>query len=680
MQLFKNTEKDPSVFQVPGRPAWCPESLWATLVGLMDTGRLKTLVQFSKAERRVLKKRRQIPPSVWAEKHRVLVKSVLPGLWKNSVTPYLVGIMDAAALPFVREVIVCKAPQTGVSEGAHNFIMSRVDMAPGDVLYVFPDESTARGNAKDRVTPALVNSTRLRSYLTGQEKDLSSDRINLQHLTIYFGWAGSVSSLANKPIRYAVADEIDKKNFGDAKLEASPLDLIDKRLNTYRSISKYIKISTPTIESGNIWQELTNNTDVIFDFHVRCPECGMLQLMTMERIQWPGGSKADPREIKNRKLAWYECEGCAARWDDNTRNAAARSGEWIARAPNPPVSITSFMEKFRPANVGFHLPAWVSYFVSLSECAAAFLLGLSSKKKLKDFRNSFQAMPWEEYEVLAKQEDEDVLRCRADLPPQVVPASAVALTAGFDLHKTGFPYVVRAWAKDYTSWLIDYGHLGTWEDLEQMLFETVWPVQESDRKLRIWRAGLDTGGGKYKKDVSSTEEAYLWLQKNMGFSRTCRVWGIKGSSNPLPGKLKMGSVLNKTPSGKALRMGMRLVLLDTDKMKDMFYERMAKALAGEGGGAWLHKETQLDYARQITAEEKQVNDKGVETWEPVRHDNHYLDCECIAAALADWEWPGGGVNLLPDPFAKKPETTNPGQPAATGRTGPRTRPSWFGSR
>lgn len=29
---------------------------------------------------------------------------------------------------------------------------------------------------------------------------------------------------------------------------------------------------------------------------------------------------------------------------------------------------------------------------------------------------------------------------------------------------------------------------------------------------------------------------------------------------------------------------------------------------------WLHKETTLAYARQITAEQKQVNDKGVETW------------------------------------------------------------------
>ncbi|CCK81221.1 terminase gpA endonuclease subunit [Desulfobacula toluolica] len=658
------------------RPAWCSRELWQTLTGLMIEGVLSVNVAFSRAERKVLRKRKQIKPSVWSEKHRVLVKSVLPGLWKNSVTPYSVGIMDAAALPFVREIIVCKSPQTGISEVAHSFIGSRIDLAPGDILYTYPDEKTSNDNAKDRVTPMLQNSVRLRSYLTGYEKDLSSSRINLQHMTIYFGWAGSVSALANKPIRYVISDEIDKPGFGDAKKEASPLDLIDKRLITYRDISKHWKISTPTVKSGNIWQELNHNTDVIFDYHVKCPFCGQLQLMTMKRIKWDGGSKADPKEIKNKKLARYECEHCQELWDDNIRNRAARNGDWIARGTV--ISIESYLEKFRPANVGFHLPAWNSYFVSLSECAAAFLKGMKTKKKLKDFRNSFEAMPWEEYEVLAKKEDEEVLRCKTKLPPQVVPEAAVALTAGIDLQKTGFPYVVRAWAKDYTSWLIDYHQLGTWKELEDLLFEKVYPVENSDRHMRIWRAGLDTGGGKYKKEISSTEEAYLWLQDYAGFSRTCRVWGCKGSSNPLPTKMKMGSILNKTPSGKPLRMGMRLAILDTDKLKDMFYERMFKAMEKDQGGAYLHKETQLDYARQITAEEKQVNDKGVETWERIRKDNHYLDCECIASIVADWEWPGGGVNLFP----------NPNQPVKAlekneshGRdAGSRSRPSWFNRR
>jgi phage terminase large subunit GpA-like protein len=67
---------------------------------------------------------------VWAEKHRVLVTSRLPGLWKNDVTPYLVGIMDVMALPFVWDVCICKAPQTGVSEATMNFIGFRILEVP----------------------------------------------------------------------------------------------------------------------------------------------------------------------------------------------------------------------------------------------------------------------------------------------------------------------------------------------------------------------------------------------------------------------------------------------------------------------------------------------------------------------------------------------------------------------
>jgi phage terminase large subunit GpA-like protein len=144
----------------------------------------------------------------------------------------------------------------------------------------------------------------------------------------------------------------------------------------------------------------------------------------------------------------------------------------------------------------------------------------------------------------------------------------------------------------------------------------------------------------------------------------------------------MGSVLNKTPSGKALKMGMRLVHLDTDKLKDMFYERMGKALSGEAGGAWLHRDVQLDYARQITAEEKRLNEKGIETWEPISkgRDNHYLDAEVIAGALADWEWPGGGVNLLPDPADKKPEAKPAASAAWSSDENSRKKPGWFNRR
>jgi phage terminase large subunit GpA-like protein len=93
----------------------------------------------------------------------------------------------------------------------------------------------------------IERSPRLASYLTGRQDDTASFRINLQHMPIFLGWASSASRLANKPIRYAIADEVDKEGFNETAKETSPLNLIDKRLTTFRARSKFIKISTPTL-------------------------------------------------------------------------------------------------------------------------------------------------------------------------------------------------------------------------------------------------------------------------------------------------------------------------------------------------------------------------------------------------------------------------------------------------
>jgi hypothetical protein len=77
---------------------------------------------------------------------------------------------------------------------------------------------------------------------------------------------------------------------------------------------------------------------------------------------------------------------------------------------------------------------------------------------------------------------------------------------------------------------------------------------------------------------------------------------------------------------------------------------MDKARSGRLGGAWLHSETGLDYAAQIAAEQKQEDAHGNEAWVQVgSRDNHLIDCEYISCLLADWDWPGGGVNLLQCP-------------------------------
>lgn len=176
--------------------------------------------------------------------------------------------------------------------------------------------------------------------------------------------------------------------------------------------------------------------------------------------------------------------------------------------------------------------------------------------------------------------------------------------------------------------------------------------------MRIWRAGLDTGEGKNKfggeYDVSMTERAYFRLRKYM-VGRGCRVWGTKGSSNPLAGKVQLGKPLDKTPSGKPLPPipgigGLQLVLLNTDKLKDTFHYRLQLAIENKPGAAYLHSATDNQYVSHILAEEKRKNKRGADEWVQAEASERPVRLRVRKSRLADPEWPGGGINLIRSPL------------------------------
>jgi phage terminase large subunit GpA-like protein len=655
-----------SIIHIPRSAPWLPPSL------LAKPGEIRHIVRLSEPERKVFRKHRKIPVSVWCEKYRHVTMSVLPGRWKNSVTPYLAGIMDASFASSVRTIIICKAPQVGGTESVLNCIGYAIDRDPGPVLFIYPDELTGRENNQDRIQPMIKTSPRLRGYMTGLDDDSALLKISLQHMPIYMAWARSAARLANKPIRYVVFDETDKYPETAGKRETDPISLGEARTITYRHNCKKWKISTPTTESGNIWKALTTEAQVIFDFWARCPACGVEQKMVFGRIKWahktePGLDgklhSEDPETIEAEKLAWYECPDCLAQWNDYDRDRAVRSGRWRDRKTE--TDMAEYLRVHKPTKIGFHIPSWLSPFVSLATVAASFLRGLTDMNKFKDFHNKHLAEPWK-LTVISKN-TEQVLAARCDLPAQTVPEEAVALTCGIDRQKYGFWFVVRAWSANLTSWLVHYGFVATEEQMEAVLYESAYPVGDTGRVLKIWRAAPDTGGGEKYEDMTMTEEMYFWLLKNMGRGGVA-MWGAKGASRALPGMLNLGPAIMSTPAGKKLPGALRILSVDTAKGKDQFHYRLQMATNPETrdlpGAAFLHKDTGNDYVAQILAEEKQVNDKGHEEWVNVhQRPNHLLDCEILAAACVEMEFPGGGLRLLAAHANRDKET----KPQKTGK-------------
>ena len=66
-----------------------------------------------------------------------------------------------------------------------------------------------------------------------------------------------------------------------------------------------------------------------------------------------------------------------------------------------------------------------------------------------------------------------------------------------------------------------------------------------------------------------------------------------------------------------------MIHLDTDQLKDSYHFRLENALEDKPQGAFLHRETGLDYARQILAEEKILNEKGLQEWIRIRREPTY---------------------------------------------------------
>ena len=75
----------------------------------------------------VLRPAERLTVSEWAAKYRILPDgNAIPGPWSNSVTPYLVEIMDAFSDDTVEEIVFVKPTQVGGTSAMENMLGSLI--------------------------------------------------------------------------------------------------------------------------------------------------------------------------------------------------------------------------------------------------------------------------------------------------------------------------------------------------------------------------------------------------------------------------------------------------------------------------------------------------------------------------------------------------------------------------
>ena len=542
--------------------------------------------------------------SEWAEKYRMLDSktSALPGPWRNAMTPYLVGVMDALLDYEAEETVLCKSYQLGVTEAILNALGFIVQQDPSPTLVVYPSDVLAESIAKNRIVPMVQASPSLR----GRYREMESKKLELQFDGMYLSLVGSnsPSNLASKAIRFLFLDEVDKYPGASAK-EADPISLARERTKTFQN-RKIFMTSTPTITTGHIWKAL-QGCDVEKHYLVPCPHCGGMIELKWANVKFPGDegmSYADRAE-----MAHYVCPECKGIITDQHKAQMLRHGEWRTVKQN-----TAYSRK-----VGFWINTLYSPFVRFSDVVREFLASKDDPEKLQNFVNSWLAEPWEDTKL--KTSADLVMERQTDLGEGIVPSWGKLLTAGVDVQENCVYWTIRAWGSYITSQNIAHGQAAGLRELEHVM-NLSFPKEDSGEAMVVNLCLIDSG---YEADM-----VYDFCAANAE-------WALpsKGASSSMYTHYRMSKV-NK-PTSRAY--GMDLVVVDTGKYKDMIAGRMRKKL--DEKGRWtVYAGCDREYAEQVTAEHKVNVKKGGRTTQEwvQKHshgDNHYLDCEVYAMAAAD---------------------------------------------
>lgn len=109
-----------------------------------------------------------ITVSQWAERNRILSRkeSNLQGYWRNSVTPYLTGIMDEFNNWETEQIIFVKPTQCGGTEGELNMLGYVIDQDPAPVLIVYPNDELAESTSANRISSMMETPCLKRHYMT----------------------------------------------------------------------------------------------------------------------------------------------------------------------------------------------------------------------------------------------------------------------------------------------------------------------------------------------------------------------------------------------------------------------------------------------------------------------------------------------------------------------------------
>ncbi|GLI57349.1 terminase [Propionigenium maris DSM 9537] len=535
--------------------------------------------------------------SEWADKYRELASesSAETGRWNTDRTPYLERIMNCISENHITEITLMFSAQTGKTEAILNTIGRYMHLDPCPIMVVQPTVDMAKAFSKDRIAP-MIRVTKVLKDIVRDPRSRDSGNTVMQKIFpgghITFVGANSPSSLASRPIRIVLSDEVDRFPESAGK-EGDPLTLAEKRTTTFWN-KKHVRVSTPTIKGNSKIEDLYNVSSKE-RWNLPCPSCGEFQPLEWDKVKWG----------ENIEGIVMECETCGSlHTEKEWKSENQLNGKWIAEFPENP-------------HKGFHLNELASPFRTWEDVRKDYLEAKGNPEKLKAWTNTSLGETWEE-EIKDKIDYQALYDKRIPYPADL-PNEVLILTAGVDVQDDRLEIEVVGWGLGERSYGIEYKKFygnpakdEVWEKLDGYLQKDFYYADGSH--LNITNTCIDTGG-------HHTKKTYDFIAPR----ESKRVFGIKGrGGDGVP-------IINKPRKDKTNKI--HLIPIGVNALKDLLFSRL-KIESGPGTCYFPtnpDKNYDIKYFRSLTAEVKTF-ENGKIVWKQIRDRNEGIDLRDYATA------------------------------------------------
>jgi phage terminase large subunit GpA-like protein len=537
-------------------------------------------------------------------------------------------MMDAICDPAVHTVVIMTSAQVGKTEIINNIIAYFIDQDPSPILLLQPTLQMAQAWSKDRLAPMIRDTPALTGKVADPKARDSGNTILHKmftggHLTM--AGANSPASLASRPIRILLCDEVDRFPVSAGE-EGDPVNLAKKRTTSFWN-RKTILVSTPTIMGASRIEAAYEESDKRVAY-VTCEDCGHKQVLKFEDVHWDKDEKTGAAKPET---AYMACNFCGAVWDDVLRRRMVSNmtdADWIG-------------EKACEGVAGFAVNEFYAPWVKLEDTVRAFLSARKFPELLKTWVNTSLGETWDD--AHEKIDPESLMARREPYGPDIWPDELLLVTAGVDTQddrlevKTwGYGAEEEAWRLESKIFHGDPADKSLWDELDDWLKFRRYELEDG-RTLKIEAVAVDSGGHFADQVVRFCAN-----------KRRRRIFAIKGQAGQ--GK----PVWNHKPSRHKKSKRMPVYMVGVDQAKSLIYARLNRVT--DPGPGYLHfsEAMEKEHFDQLTAEKVVVRYvKGlnpIREWKQTRERNEELDCAVYAwaAYLAR-----GGFDLLKARVRKK---------------------------